>query len=236
MLRPLPPATIDAVEPDDEPSLDGLADVLEPDADAITSRRSISIASVRHAAPPVSVRPAPAPAPDFAFADTVFASELPGDEPPESGPIFVNEAGGPTQCLTPLSFPLPPASAGGDVRARLRLWIAKARHGVRRSRDEMRDLWAGTVEMVAEDSAAPSASRSLPVLVRRVLAAWSCFQWSRDDITRAAVIGLAVFIAAAAVGAATLDRGDVAASGSEVRGGRTPDSYAPREPTVERRR
>jgi hypothetical protein len=255
MSRPLPPHR-DALSPPSPPSDDsapfgGLADVLEPDPDAITSMRRLGAASTAgrksrtgppslqgSAAPPVSVRaPAPIQLQDFAFADTVFAKELGDDElPPPSGTltspalsaapsIYVNDSMGNTQCVTPLAFRLPEAGDHVDLATRLRVVLAHVRHAIRGSREEMRELWAGTAEMV---DGGVSGSR-----FDRVLALWSCFQWSRADFTRAAMIGLAVFITAAAIGATTLDidgestasaTGD-AASRTEVRPGRTLDQH-----------
>jgi hypothetical protein len=242
MLHPLPPHHPDALESDDSASFGGLADVLEPDPDAITSMRRLDVASVRHpslrghAAPPVSVRaPAPVQIEDFAFADTVVASELPDDAPPPSGPIFVNDEQGHTQCVTPLAFPLPPAAEHADLRTRLRVWTAHLRHAVRRSREEMRDLWAGTAEMVNGDGSQVARS-GWTTLLRRAFALWSCFQWSRADLTRAALIGLAVFLMAAAAGAASIDLGPRAAASSEVRPGHTLEQHTGRKIAVHGKR
>ncbi|MBX3189031.1 MAG: hypothetical protein KF819_18565 [Labilithrix sp.] len=198
--------------------LGGLADVLEPIVP-----------------PPVSVR-APVQVQDFAFADTVSAREL--EEPaPASGPIFVNDLAGSTQCVTPLAFPLPPASADARLSTRARVLSAHFRHSVRHSVEEMKELWAGTAEIV--DGDAPTAAPASPAgrFVRRVLALWSCWQWDRTDLTRAAMIGLGVFVVAAVVGATTMSAGDAAdadaASGaSEVRATRTLDQHTGRNPVV----
>jgi hypothetical protein len=210
----------------------GLADVLEPDPDAITSMRRLGAS---RAAAPVSVRtPAPIQLHDFAFADTIVAKELLEDElAPPSGPIYVSDSMGNTQCVTPLAFPLPEAAEHVDLGTRLRVLHAHVRHAVRGAFEEMRDLWAGTAEMV--DGGA-SGSR-----LARVLALWSCFQWSRADLTRAAVIGLAVFVTTAALAATTLDFGDGASSGTAaastgVRGGRTLDQHTGKKTVVHAKR
>lgn len=209
----------DGVESDDSDSFGGLADVLEPDADAVTSMRPMPVASVRHA----SLRTvAPVQVQDFAFADTVFANELSDDAPPPpSGPIFVQDAMGNAHCMTPLAFPLPMPADDVGLPTRLRVLFAHARHALRASVEEMRGLWADTDEMV--ENAEPGAGRHL----RRLLALWSLFHWSRADFTRAAMIGLAVFVTAAAIGAATMDLGDgtAAASSDEVRAQRTLDQH-----------
>ncbi|MEA2749087.1 MAG: hypothetical protein QOI41_3230 [Myxococcales bacterium] len=245
-----PPVPLMAPSDDITASFGGLAEALEPDPDAITSMRRLAPAARRpppslrtnaahaaHAAAPISVRqPAPIQLQDFAFADTVFAKELEEDElPPPSGPIYVNDSMGNTQCVTPLAFPLPDAAEHVDFPTRLRVMLAHVRHAIRGALDEMRELWAGTAEMV---DGGVSGSR-----IDRVFALWSCFQWSRADLTRAAMIGLGVFITAAAIGATTLDYegdGAAAASGSasstEVRGGRTLDQHTGKKTVVHAKR
>ena len=212
------PAT--RAESDDSGSFGGLADYLEPDADeAVTSLRHVPAASMRH----LSTRMvAPAQVQDFAFADTVYATEHSEDEPaPPSGPIFVQDSQGNTQYLTPLAFRLPMPADDLDLPTRLRVLLAQARHAFHRSVDEMRELWRGTHEMVEPTEG--GATRSL----RRALALWSLFHWSRTDFVRAAMIGVAVFITAATVGATTLDLegGPTAASSGEVRARHTLDQH-----------
>lgn len=216
MARPPHRPLVAGAESDDSGSFGGLADVLEPDSDAITSKRSMPAASVRH---PSLRAVAPAQVQDFAFADTVFASELLDDgAPPPSGPIFVQDPMGNTQCVTPLAFRLPPPADDLDLPTRVRVLLARARHAFRGSVEEMSGLWADTDEMVEAGNA--GAARHF----RRFLALWSFFHWSRADVTRAAMIGLAVFITAAAIGATTMDIGGDAAS-SEVRARRTLDQH-----------
>ena len=205
--------------------------MLEPDPDAITSLRRLGNA------PPVSVRaPAPIQLQDFAFADTVVAQELREDElPPPSGPIYVSDSLGNTQCVTPLAFRLPDAAEDVALGTRLRVALAHLRHAMRGSIEEMRELWAGTAQMV--DGGANASG------FHRVLAMWSCFQWSRTDLTRAAIIGLAVFVTAGAIGATTLGLGEGAASaagpdGSRtgVRAGRTLDQHTGKKSVVHAKR
>ena len=59
---------------------------------------------------------------------------------------------------------------------------------------------------------------------------WSFFHWSRTDLTRAALIGLAVFVTAAAIGAGAMDLGGdrSAATSDQVRGQRTLDQHTGR--------
>jgi hypothetical protein len=159
---------------------------------------------------PISDRPrAPSQVQDFAFADTVFG--LPEEASPPSSPIYVNDDPGQSQSMTPHSYPLPEESAG-------RGGFGVLADAFQRSREEMRELWAGTGEMVDE-------SRGMRT-IRRVFALWSCFQWSRADLTRAAMIGLAVFVTAAAIGATTIDFGSESSVGSAgVRAARTLDQH-----------
>lgn len=205
----------------DSESFGGLADVLEPDdGDAITSLRRVPASSVRD---PSLRAVASAQVQDFAFADTVYANELEGDgPPPPSGPIFVQDPMGNTQCVTPLAFPLPMPPDDVSLPTRLRNLLAHARHAFRRSVEEMGGLWADTDSMVDRTRA------GMARYIQRLLALWSLFHWSRTDLTRAAMIGLAVFVTAATLGAATLGGGDdgAAAAGSDgVRQLRTLDQH-----------
>jgi hypothetical protein len=65
---------------------------------------------------------------------------------------------------------------------------------------------------------------------------WSCFQWSRADVVRAAMIGVAVFVTAGTIGAVTLDTADSTGSGSEVRVGRTLVQHTPAKGVVRQKR
>ena len=245
MLRP-PPPRIEPLESEDSSAsfggpFGGLADVLEPDPDALTSVRMgpLSVRSVplsarhAHAQPhaPVSERThAPLRIEDFAFADTVFARELDDDSPPPpSGPIYVSDAAGNTQCVTPLAFPLPPANADADLATHMRITLSRVRHAFSGARDEMRELWAGTAEIVEGDGAEQT-------VFRRALALWSCFQWSRADLTRAAMIGLGVFVVAATIGATTIDFGAASGSSTEVRAKHTLDQHTGKKLVVRSKR
>jgi hypothetical protein len=202
-------------------------------------RTTSSPPAARHAAPVSARQPAPIQIQDFAFADTVFADELTQDElAPPSGSIFVNDSRGDAQahCVTPLAFRLPDAGEHVDLATRLRVLSAHLRHAIRGAYEEMRDLWASTAEMVDGGASANHLAR--------VLALWSCFQWSRVDVMRAAMIGLAVFVTAAAIGATTLDfdaegtasaRGNTS-EGTEVRGGHTLDQHTGRKSVVHAKR
>jgi hypothetical protein len=244
MPRPLLQAHVtEAFESDDSGAVGGLADVLEPDLDAIPaiSMRRPLVGSRRRpagrrAAPPRSSRaPAPRLVQDFAFADTVVANELPGDEPPPSGPIVVTDPAGPTQYLTPIAYPPPGGGEQAPPSSRMGKLVAGVRRAVLRSREETRELWAGTAEMVCEDDGAHGASSSsFPLVFRRALALWSCFQWSRADLTRATTIGLAVFVAAAALGALAIGFGG--SETSEVRAPRTVEQHTGAKIVVRTRR
>jgi hypothetical protein len=182
----------------------GLADLLEPPS---TPRR-------------------PPPSHDMAFADTIHVRDLDlsatGDElPPASGPVIVNDPDQGTQCLTPLAFPLPPASQDASLSTKLRILSARIRHGVRGSIEEARDAWRQTSEA--------------PTFAERMKALWSLWQWERSDLVRAAVMGGAVFFVVATLGALAIASGDddapqafgVSAS-NEVRAPRTVDQHTGR--------
>lgn len=180
----------------------GLADLLEPPS---TPRR-------------------PGRTHDIAFADTIHVRDLDltatGDElPPASGPVLVHTPEQGTQCLTPLAFPLPPASQDASLSTKLRLLTARVRHGVRGSIEEAQDAWSQTSEA--------------PTFIERVKALWSLWQWERTDLVRAAVMGGAVFCVVATIGGVTIASGDdgpalgVSAS-NEVRAPRTVDQHTGR--------
>lgn len=205
---------------------------LEPDSEDDPTT-SVSLKRARPpVAPPVSIR-AQVQVQDFAFADTVFANELPEDNGPPSLPIFFDDVRSNPQCVTPLAFPLPEAAADVDFATRRRVFFAHVRHGFRRSLEEMRDLWDGTADIVYGATAGehgPRRNSAFGFFVRRLLALWSCFQWSRGDLLRAAMIGVAVFLVAGALGATTMDLDyPSAAGGYQVRAARTLDQHtAPR--------
>ena len=250
MLRPLPRLPDLDPESDDSDSFGGLADVLEPapDQDDMTSvsmRRvgppsgpapfgasrhpSLRDQHAHHAAP-VSIR-APVQIQDIAFADTVFASELTEDaDPAPSGPIFFDDgAGRSTHCVTPLAFPLPPAADDVSLATRLRVLSAHIRHAFRRSLEEMREIWGNTAVIVqSEVEATGGPTTTTAFYLRRTIALWSCFQWSRADLARAAMIGTGVFTVAGVIGATTMDFADGARDGAtsgEVRVARTLDQH-----------
>ena len=181
----------------------GLADMLEPPS---TPRR-------------------PDRSHDIAFADTIHVRDLDlaatGDElPPASGPVLVHTPEQGTQCLTPLAFPLPPASQEASLSTKLRILTARVRHGVRGSIEEAQDAWSQTSEA--------------PTFIERVKALWSLWQWERTDLVRAAVMGGAVFCVVATIGAVSIASGEdgsqalgVSAS-NEVRTPRTVDQHTGR--------
>lgn len=180
---------------------------------------------------PVSVRSAhaqvaPVQVQDFAFADTVFAREL--EEPaPSSGPIFVNDPIGASspQLVTPLAFPMPDPqqmqmAAEVDLAARLK-------HSVRGTILEMREAWEATAFTTVDASEPPPSPASF--FVRRVVAMCSSWQWDRADVVRAAVIGTAVFVVAAAIGAVAVQSSPSAASAdAEVRARHTLEQHTGR--------
>jgi len=169
---------------------------------------------------------------ELAFADTIHVRDLPLNDtgehelPPASGPVIVNDPDQGTQWMTPFAFPLPPAAEQVSLSTKLRILSARIRHGLRGSVEEAREAWSQTND-------APSP-------VERVKALWSLWQWESGDLVRAAVIGGAVFLVVATIGALALgasDDGDRTASGSgitavdasgEVRAPRTVDQHTGR--------
>jgi hypothetical protein len=189
-----------------------------------------SVRSPQGTLAPVSMRAphanavAPLQVQDFAFADTVFAREL-DEEPPSSGPIFVNDpvGTGNPQCVTPLAFPMPDPvqmQAEADLAARLR-------HSVRGTLLEMREAWEATAFTTVDASEPPPSPASF--FVRRVIAMCSSWQWDRADVIRAAAIGTAVFVVAAAIGAVAVQSSPSAAAGdAEVRAKHTLEQHTGR--------
>ncbi|HEY8075793.1 MAG TPA: hypothetical protein VIF62_16820 [Labilithrix sp.] len=191
-----------------------LADLLEPEPEPVSDE----------------------PTQDFAFAPTVHMNDVPEDEfPPPSGPIYVNEPDGQTQCMTPMAFPMPPPSEDATLDTRARIAFSRVRHAFRRSIDELRELWLAACEAVGGDlrdgTGDPLAQAAL--VARRARVVWSFWEWDRADVFRAAAIGSAVFLAVATVGAAVVVTRESAAppltdDGVEVRVPRTIDQHTPR--------
>ncbi|MDB4947233.1 MAG: hypothetical protein JWP97_6767 [Labilithrix sp.] len=164
------------------------------------------------------------PTHDIAFADTVVADDM--DPPPSSRRVapfappavtIVFDAAAvrdDARSLTPLAFPLAP-------------------HGIHSAVDEMRELWEQTLAIVSEQRAERGmlVPPSPPLLfMSRLLALWSCFQWSRGDLTRAAAITAFVLVAAGVTFATTAhasDAADVASAGeaAQVRAARTLEQH-----------
>lgn len=152
-----------------------------------------------------------APAPDFAFAPTVHAADF--DDPiPPSNPMIVRDAfGNGQQCMTPLAFPLPPPSEDASLATKARGTLAQVRHAWLGQLQELAELWRGTAE---------SGS-----LANRLRALWSCWQWDRTDIARAAIIGMSVFVVVATIGASVAAAGVPDDSVLHVRAPRTLDQH-----------
>jgi len=189
--------------------------------------------SVRTAHAPIAPAPAPMQVQDFAFADTVHARELRDleESPPSSGPIIVNDPVaqlGP-QCVTPLAFPMPDVeamaqAADADLAARVR-------HSVRGTLAEMRDAWEATAITTIDASEPPPSPASF--FARRIVAMCASWQWDRADVLRAAVIGVSVFVVAAALGAVAVATPSSAASADgEVRGIHTLEQHTGRANVV----
>lgn len=189
--------------------------------------------SVRTAHAPLPPAPAPMQVQDFAFADTVHARELRDleESPPSSGPIIVSDPVaqlGP-QCVTPLAFPMPDVeemaqAADADLAARVR-------HSVRGTLAEMRDAWEATAITTIDASEPPPSPASF--FARRIVAMCASWQWDRADVFRAAVIGVSVFVVAAALGAvAVATPSNASSTDGEVRGIHTLEQHTGRTNVV----
>jgi hypothetical protein len=164
-----------------------------------------------------------APPRDFAFADTVIV----GDDllPPASGPMLWTGPDGDPQRATPLAFPLPPAAPDTDLGTRMRVAWAHVRHGLQAAREEIGELWAST-EANAAGTRPEGAVEAAGLWLRRVAALWAYWHWNRTDVVRAAMIGIAVFLAAATFGASTFAddaRATASSTSDDVRPPRTLD-------------
>ena len=162
---------------------------------------------------------------DFAFADTVVATDLDEAIPP-SGLVINNEAGH-AHCLTfdrvphePPEFSeayAPPTPylipADGAFATKMRDAWARMRQGVQASRAEMNELWSATASLEhLHDGQGAIVYEEDPLtrartVGRRVRTFFSFFEWDRADLLRAAWIGLLVFMLVATVGAFALQEG-----------------------------
>jgi hypothetical protein len=82
--------------------------------------------------------------------------------------------------LSARSYP-PPSFEPGIAGA-----LQRAKHTINSSRGEMQELWSATDASEEKDP--------LVRLARRVKTFWGFFEWDKDDVARAAWIGLAVFV------------------------------------------
>ena len=151
---------------------------------------------------------------DFAFADTVVATDLDEAIPP-SGLVIHNEAGH-AHCLTPPEYPYLTAQyrAGGPgITTKMHGVWARMREKMQASRAEMTELWSATASLEhVEDGRGAAVYEEAPLaraatMGRRVRAFFSFFEWDRADLLRAAWIGLLVFVLVATVGAFALQGG-----------------------------
>jgi len=151
-----------------------------------------------------------APVQDFAFADTVIAAEE--LVPPPSARAIVHYPSDPNY-QTPLSFPLPAAAPDTSFETQARALWAHVRHGLAAAREELMELWVCTEDLVGTASARGALGK-LRFFGRRLVALWSFWHWDRMDVVRAAMIGIAVFLAAATFASSTLAPEDPAAAAS----------------------
>ena len=155
---------------------------------------------------------------DFAFADTVVATDLDEAIPP-SGLVINNEAGH-AHCVT-LTHQAPEAYAApmpylvpveGPFTTKMRDAWARMRQGVEASRAEMNELWSATAFEHVQEGQSALVHEEDPLararaVGRRVRTFFSFFEWDRADLLRAAWMGLLVFVLVATVGAFALQRG-----------------------------
>lgn len=160
---------------------------------------------------------------DFAFADTVVAgdddlplpppshpppSHRPSHPPPSARPpasyrdqtrqhdlhamqmqqLQMQQMQAMADPYGPSSRPPPDAGLVTSVRGAFQ----RAKHTIDSSRGEMKELWSAT----ETTDPAQTGDDNDPVvrLARRVRTFWSFFEWDKDDVARAAWIGLAVFV------------------------------------------
>jgi len=98
------------------------------------------------------------------------------------------------QAYGPASRPPPAHLMGADpgLVTSVRGAFQRAKYTIDSSRGEMKELWSATE---TGDPAMTSDEKDPIVrLARRVRTFWSFFEWDKDDVARAAWIGLAVFV------------------------------------------
>lgn len=100
------------------------------------------------------------------------ANSGPYSRPPHSQPPLSQHG--------PNSYPPPSFEPG------LAGTLQRAKHTINSSRGEMQELWSATEVSDEKDP--------LVRLARRVKTFWGFFEWDKDDVARAAWIGLAVFV------------------------------------------
>lgn len=150
---------------------------------------------------------------DFAFADTVVALDdeipmAPVSHPPASLPsppsrppasydypahdltvqpqMHAMQAVGTGYSQPPVG-PHPGTDPG--LVTTMRGAIQRAKYTIDSSRGEMKELWHATHAPEAVEEPDPVVR-----LARRLRTFWSFFEWEKDDVVRAAWIGLAVFV------------------------------------------
>jgi hypothetical protein len=95
----------------------------------------------------------------------------------------------------PISRPPPhPMGADPGLVTSVRGAFQRAKYTIDSSRGEIKELWSAT----ETSDAAMSGDEKDPLvrLARRVRTFWGFFEWDKDDVARAAWIGLAVFVIA----------------------------------------
>jgi hypothetical protein len=145
---------------------------------------------------------------DFAFADTVVATDLDEAIPPSG--IVISDETGHSHCVMPVAYPHRISAPRPELpmTARARMAWAQMREGMRASSEELHALWTATAS-VEQDQHRPIARHNdtlarAATVGRRVRTFFSFFEWDRADVFRAAWLGFFVFVLAATVGAFAL--------------------------------
>jgi hypothetical protein len=94
----------------------------------------------------------------------------------------------------PISRPPPSYPAGSDpgLVTSVRGAFQRAKFTIDSSRGEMKELWSATE--TSDHAMNGDEKDPLVRLARRVRTFWGFFEWDKDDVARAAWIGLAVFV------------------------------------------
>jgi hypothetical protein len=154
--------------------------------------------------PPASMRPHSQPPPSMRSGPP-SQPPPPSMRPPQSQPpadpwAYHSQPGSvPPQMQSQMMAQMPGHQPG---------LVTSVRGAYQRSTTEMKVLWTAT-EDASDPRLAPSEEDPFVRLaghLSRMRTLWSFFEWDREDVMRAAWIGVAVFVVVATVGAFALQR------------------------------